>query len=510
MNGGKKYLKSLRIFGKSKPYNKINKYEKIELLGHISEVKQKKKNKNIINIKQHLRKKNYFNKLKSNKINLGKKIINRNSLKRSFILKTSILFILLAIFISTSFYLKENQIPDGSIRVGYYVFSMRNGGIERVFSSLIRHLSKVKKFSFYLITRIATGGEYPIPKSTKRIILLWRRMSLIEALEKEHIDILIYNYEDKLAEELIKLKKTKVIFYNHSSFLYWIYQSRIYNFENSIYNVYKNCKYVISLIPLENDYLLKKWGINSVLMDNPSTFEYDEVIPSDLSSKNIIMIGRNDPVKRQHLGIIAMETIIKEIPECQLDIVSAANGGLNKLIKKLNLENNVRFTGYQQKVEKYLKNASLSLFTSENESYLIALAEVKIFGIPSIICGLDFLTLAKGGTVIIYDDDPVTIAKESIKILKDDEYRKRLGKEARESMKERKNELIAQRWVKLLLSVYKGDEKVYQKLAVSDYHDKVSEKEAEQILKNQLLLLQKRRSRFKNLTLEKLKNYSLS
>ena len=69
----------------------------------------------------------------------------------------------------------------------------------------------------------------------------------------------------------------------------------------------------------------------------------------------------------------------------------------------------------------------------------MVLAEAKIFGIPSIICGLDFLVLSKGGTVILYDDDPDIIAKESIKILKNDRYRKKLGKEARKSMKNRKN-----------------------------------------------------------------------
>jgi len=70
-------------------------------------------------------------------------------------------------------------------------------------------------------------------------------------------------------------------------------------------------------------------------MDNPSTFEYDSIIPSDLSNKNIIMIGRVDRVKRYHLGIIAMDTIIKEIPECQMIIVSEVGGNLKNLVKKL-------------------------------------------------------------------------------------------------------------------------------------------------------------------------------
>ncbi len=89
----------------------------------------------------------------------------------------------------------------------------------------------------------------------------------------------------------------------------------------------------------------------------------------------------------------------------------------------------------------------------------MVLGEVKIFGIPTILCGLDYITLAEGGTVIIYDDDPEIIAKESIKIIIDTDYRKRLGKEARRSVKKYKNEYIIKKWIKLLFSVYSGIDK---------------------------------------------------
>ena len=157
----------------------------------------------------------------------------------------------------------------------------------------------------------------------KRISLTDKKISLIKVIEAKHIDILIYNfYIKKEIKELKKLKRTKIIYYNHSSYFYWIYQE-IYNFQDSIYYEYKMSKYVISLIPLENDYLFKKWGINSILMKNPSTFEYYSVTPSDLMNKNIIMIGRgNDEFKRFDLGIKAKEGIIKDIPDCQMNIIS--------------------------------------------------------------------------------------------------------------------------------------------------------------------------------------------
>ena len=244
-------------------------------------------------------------------------------------------------------------------------------------------------------------------------------------------------------------------------------------------------------------------------MINPTTFEYDSVIPSDLTEKNIIMIGRvNDPIKRFDLGLRIMERIIEEVPDCKMNIVSKSSKKYEKLIHKLKLEKYVKFVGFKNDIKIYLKNSSLHLFPSLSESYPMVLSETKIFGIPSIICGLDYLALAKGGTIIIYDDNPVTIAKEAIKLMKDDSLRKKLGNEARKSMKKRKNENIAKKWVKLFLSIYKGNDLIFKK--ISDDHDKITEKEANTILNNQLILLRKRKPIFKNLTLEQLKNFSFS
>ena len=359
-----------------------------------------------------------------------------------------------------------------------------------------------------ITTKCKQNDEYPIPKNIKRISLQELKINLYDALEKEKIDILIYNYQDKEIEKLNKLKKPKVIYYSHVNFLYWIYIEHLYNFKDTVYHLYKRCKYIISIIPVENDYLFKKWGINSILMDNPSTFEFNSVIPSDLSKKNIIMIGRgSDPIKRYELGILAMKEILKEIPECKMNIISNTNLKLLKLIKNLGLENKVKFTEYKNNIEIYLKNSSLHILPSLTESYSLVLGEAKMFGIPSILCGLDYLALAKEGTVIVYDENPLSIANEAIKILKNEEYRKRLGKEARESMKNRTNEVLAKKWVKVLLTVYKGDDKLFNKLS---NENKISEEEANQILKNQLKLLQNRNSRFRRITLEKFITYSLS
>ena len=424
---------------------------------------------------------------------------NEKAYKSNYLYKILIIFLIYMIL--------SQYIDSRTIKVAFYYYKIKYGGIERVLALLLNILSEEKSFTLYLITEFGKlDGEYPIPNNIKRIFLSEEKISLYNAIRREHIDIFLYNsYEADIIKKLHRLKNTKIITCNHSSYFLWIYFGK-YTFKDSIYNIYKDCKYVISLIPFENDYLFKIWGINSFFMDNPLTFDYDAVVPSNLTLNNIVMIGRgNDLFKRYDIGIKAMKSIVKEIPDSKMYLIVTQSEDLEKLIKTLNLEESVKFTGFQKNIEIYLQNASLHIFPSISEAYPMVLSETKIYGIPTILCGLDFLALAKGGTVIIYDDNPDTVAKEAIKILKNETYRKILGAEARKSIEKRKNNLIGKRWVKLLHAIFEGDDKTYRELGKSD----ISKEEGEQILKNQLKLIQMRIPKFKNITLEQLKYYSL-
>ena len=272
--------------------------------------------------------------------------------------------------------------------------------------------------------------------------------------------------------------------------------------------MYKNSDYTISLVPFENDYLFSKWGINSILISNFIPYEYYDIKPSDLSSNTILMIGRgDDKTKRFDLGIKAMKHVISEIYNSELKIISSLNNiyYLFKLTKDLNLDNFVKFVGYTSKPEMYYKNASIHLFPTLVESFGNVLTETKIHGIPNVLVGLDYVACSHGGTVIIYDDSPLSLANVIIKILKNKRYRKKLGRDARHSMKKFRNNLILKRWVKIILAIYKGKE-YYQKLRNED--KKLSEKDSIKLIENQLNLLKSRNSKFKNISLKDVINFS--
>lgn len=212
------------------------------------------------------------------------------------------------------------------------------------------------------------------------------------------------------------------------------------------------------------------------------------------------MIGRaNDKKKRFSLGIQSMEYIIKEIPDCELKIISnltSINNLLN-ICKNLNLTNNIKFFEYTPIPDIYYRNASLHIFPSITEGFPLVLSETKIYGIPTILLGIDYVSIADKGTIIIFDESPENIAKESIKILKNYNYHKNLSEEARRSMKSLNNEILFKKWINLILSISKN-ESLFQNLKKEN--KRISLNSAFIILKNQINLMKKRNIKFNNIT----------
>ena len=385
------------------------------------------------------------------------------------------------------------------------VLSLKNGGIQRQTSLILKYFKKIKLFRLLLFTKKdKEKNEYEIEKEIKRIVL---KDKLINYLKEEKIDILIYQfYNYNEINNLCKLKKIKIIIFNRSCFLHWIYYNNFYMFKR-YYKAIRNANYIISLVPFENDYLFKKWGINSILMTNFLSNEYNTIVPSDLSSKVILMIGRGgEKIKRFDLGIKAIKYIVNKIPECKMKIISSHCGYLKEIVKALNLDKYIEFVGYSSKPEQFFQNASLHFFPSLVESFGNELTETLSYGIPNILIGLDYVSPSnKGGTLIIYDDSPISLANIAIKVLQNKSYLKKLGEEARKGMKLFRNDLLLKRWVKLIISIHKGTD-YYKRLRNHD--KKLSNKNSRKIIENQLKLLKKRKKEYANVTIYDIENFT--
>ena len=394
---------------------------------------------------------------------------------------------------------------NNKINIGIYTFRLKNGGRARVTALLINYLYKIKIFNINLFTVLnKEDDEYYIPKEVKREII---RNNLIINIRKKKLDILIYELENLEEMHLLNnLKNLKIIYYMHASSFDWIYYN--YSFFKSLYKEYKNSTYIVSIVPFDNDLLHKKWGIKSILMNNFITYNYNYIIQSKLVNKKILMLGRgNDVKKRFQKGILSMEYIIQEINNCELSIISDLKyiNNLLNLVNNLKLGKNIKFLGYISYPESYLPKYSLNLFPSITEAFPMVLTETKLYSIPSILLGLDYILLSKKGTVIIYDDSPESLSIEAIKLLTNYNLRQILGKEGRKSMKKYNNNLLLLKWNKLILSVFNGYN-YFLELIKKD--EKMPNKEIEIIINNQIKLLKRRKIKFNNITINKFENFS--
>ena len=173
------------------------------------------------------------------------------------------------------------------------------------------------------------------------------------------------------------------------------------------------------------------------------------------------MIGRADAKKKRfHIGINAMEYIINEIPECKMLIISEIKGmnNLMILIDNLNLKNNIIVNGYTLMPEIYFKNSSLNIFPSISEAFPMVICETKIFGIPNIMIGIDYITISEKGIEIIYDDSPEFLA---IKSLAQFEYVRHEGIRLFGSTLENSRLLQAREFVYVHVFVLHGEKRIY-------------------------------------------------
>ena len=406
----------------------------------------------------------------------------------------------------------ENEESKNTVKLALYINSLSVGEIEKFTALLINYLSKQPIFDIYLFYNKDCEHEYYINQTVHKIkINLHSTQILRTKLLENNIELFLYQFDIindiKMLNKLSEIKDITTIFINYSSFLYWIYNNDLNSF-TTLYEAYRKSNYIISLIPYENNLLFKKWGIDSIFLNIITPYDINYIKPLDLSSKTILMLGKGpEKIKRFDLGIKSLEYIKKEIPDCKMKIVTDLNEikNLKKLARKLNLENSITFEEYSYSNDKYFDDISLHLLPSIAEGIGLDICETKLFGIPNVLVGLDYLPCSKGGVSIIYDDNPNIIAQECIKILKDEKYRKNMGREAFESMRNFDNDEISDKWMRLILSTYL-DNAYYHKIQDED-KDLRNLKEDKKILNNQVNLLKNRIKELKDVNINNIMDF---
>lgn len=98
----------------------------------------------------------------------------------------------------------------------------------------------------------------------------------------------------------------------------------------------------------------------------------------------ILSVARLEPEKNMMLAIKAFANIVSSSPHTGFVIVGSGSEEykLREFVSSLNLEKNVVFVGWQNKLSSYYKTADIYLQTSHFEGYGLSLVEAGLNGLP--------------------------------------------------------------------------------------------------------------------------------
>ena len=333
---------------------------------------------------------------------------------------------------------KLKEVPSFNINNKIKITYLIDGGPNK---DEIKKCIRRKKY-FKLITELF--------KAVK--ILRLKKSRTKKALKELDTDYLITTrtYETKLANKILKKSNIKLIATDHN------YPSKKYKKE--LIKSTTNYDRLVLVNSEIRDIYRKEIGLKAVSINN----FIDEISKekSDLSTKNIIAVGRLSKEKGFIDLIDIMSIIVKMDKDVKLTLVGDGEEkeNIQNRIKELKLENNIRLTGFlnQEEIRSELLKSSIFCMTSLVESFGLVILESMNMGVPVVAFDSSVgprVLLSDGKGILIKDRNKEEFAKCVIDLLNNNKVLKRFANNAKKSVEEYTPDVIKKEWLSLLKEV---------------------------------------------------------
>ncbi len=357
---------------------------------------------------------------------------------------------------------------DAVKTIGIYYYRVYNGGVENVISSLsdmwVKNGYKVVLFT----DQKPHKNDYYINPSIKRIILpamsdekpktqKKRITEFRKALIENNVDVMVYNawigLNIVLDEMIVKSCGIHFIMHTHGLFCCeFNHESSWVSYRASTLNqTYALTDAVVTLTDVDTAWW-QALGFRAFKTINPIQLPLT-VEPSPLNGKNILLVARIGWEKNIVDALKIMQKVHKKVPDATLTILGKGDdisyvNTVDNYITTHKMKGYVDMAGFDTNVLPYYQKADIFLSTSRFEGFGLALMESKICGMPMVCYELPNLDITKQakGMRVIPQGDVEAAADAIIEILENDELKKQMGADARESAKEYYSLDLAKHW----------------------------------------------------------------
>ena len=352
---------------------------------------------------------------------------------------------------------------DTNTKLGIaFVYStLFSNGISRFITVTAEYFLQTGKYDIYFITGKPYSKEYKFSDKIKRFIG-HTNTTIIKNITK-HYKIDFFILQNVLSSSTIKWYKSlgsKIIGMFHGNFMSAMFLNDPLVYKNwNQFDLFDSYIFICA----DDYYFYNHLNFkNHIFIPNLYTFEPSKIKNSNLTYHNIMMLGRqNDKIKGAIYAIKAMSLIVKEVPDAKLNIITSDSRiqFLKNLTLELNLTDSVKILYHTYDISSHFYNSSIHMFTSLSEAFPMAMNEGKAHGMPIVAFDVPISPPYQSGVITVDSLDIISLARESIKLLKDYDYRKKMGEMSKLSLNYFSNNETVEIWGKLFEALIEGEEK---------------------------------------------------
>ncbi|WP_047245783.1 glycosyltransferase family 4 protein [Maribacter thermophilus] len=281
------------------------------------------------------------------------------------------------------------------MKIDFVINSLAGGGAERVLVTIVNGLSKKHKVriitfnpavkTYYEIDEKVEIKNLHHGKIKNHLVRSLHNLHSFYRNKKNRPDVLIsfIHLVNFISIIVGKLRNIKVIICEHTNHK-TTSRTQIKFIRQYTYR-FANALTVLTTFDLP---YYMKYGAKTVVMPNPLILPKN-VKPFSEREKNILLVGSLDRYKNKGFDSILkiLEPILKSNPEWKLIIAGGGTNGhkaLNILVKKLNIENQVSFTGFCKNIHTLMQNSQIFVLPSKFEGLPMGLMEALSNGMACI------------------------------------------------------------------------------------------------------------------------------
>lgn len=352
----------------------------------------------------------------------------------------------------------------------FYIGSLSRGGAERVIVNLAAYFRDCG-YRVTIVTKEQDNVEYPVPEGVTRMLAditgdeisksriknLYRRImklrNIWKALQPDHIVSFIKKNNFMAIVSAMGLHIPVVVSVRSNP-------AREYPdvlTKLLVRVLFSRSAGVVLQTQQAKDFFPVSVQKKVIVLPNSLSQQFLQQKYENIRKKEIVWVGRMDENKNPKLLLHAFMEIKEKHSDWRLVFIGEGyqKEELEEICKKKNLIEQVSFMGEVDNVLDAIQSSSVFVLTSKQEGMPNALMEAMVSGLAAIStdcpCGGPAELIEHGiNGILIPVDDEKALAEALDKMLSDEEYRSRLGKEARKLIEKVHPDIVNRKWLEYI------------------------------------------------------------